>query len=79
MSKKKDIHIVPHPDGGWATRKEGSSRVGTRHDTQQNAIARGREQAIRDKAELVIHRPNGRIRDSDSYGNDPFPPRDKKH
>ncbi|MEJ1471299.1 MAG: DUF2188 domain-containing protein [Candidatus Sedimenticola sp. (ex Thyasira tokunagai)] len=30
-------------------------------------------------AEVVIHRKNGRIRDSDSYGNDPFPQRDKKH
>ncbi len=26
-----------------------------------------------------IHRPDGRIRDRDSYGNDPCPPRDKKH
>jgi hypothetical protein len=27
----------------------------------------------------VIHRRDGRIQDSDSYGNDPHPPRDKKH
>jgi hypothetical protein len=27
----------------------------------------------------VIHRPDGRIRDSDSYGNDPHPPLDQKH
>ncbi|MGV2085677.1 MULTISPECIES: hypothetical protein [unclassified Rhizobium] len=24
---------------------------------------------------MVIHRPNGQIRDKDSYGRDPFPPR----
>jgi hypothetical protein len=24
---------------------------------------------------LVIHRPDGRIRDKDSHGNDPFPPK----
>jgi hypothetical protein len=23
----------------------------------------------------VIHRPNGQIRDANSYGNDPFPPK----
>ena len=40
---------------------------------------RGRSQAQRERTELVIHRPNGQIRDSDSYGSDPFPPRDKKH
>jgi hypothetical protein len=28
---------------------------------------------------VVIHRRNGQIRDSDSYGGDPCPPRDRKH
>ena len=75
---KKDIHVVPHKDG-WATRKEGSERVGSHHDTQQEAIERGREQAKREQAELVIHRRDGTIRDSDSYGSDPNPPKDRKH
>lgn len=79
MSKKRDIHVVPHRDGGWATRKEGAGRVGSRHGTQSDAISRARDQAIRERSEVVIHRPDGRIRDSDSYGNDPVPPRDKKH
>lgn len=79
MSKKRDVHVVPHKDGGWATRKEGASRAGSRHGTQREAIDRARDQARRDRTEVVIHRPNGKIRDSDSYGNDPMPPRDKKH
>jgi hypothetical protein len=29
--------------------------------------------------ELVIHKKDGTIADSDSYGNDPNPPKDKKH
>ncbi len=78
MSKKRDIHVVPHRDG-WATRKEGAGRVGTHHDTQRDAIERARDQAIRDRVEVVIHRKDGRIRDSDSYGNDPNPPKDRKH
>lgn len=77
MSKKRDIHVVPHPDG-WATRKENADRAGVVTDTQSEAIERAREQARREKVEVVIHRPDGRIRDSDSYGLDPFPPRDKK-
>ncbi len=75
---KKDIHVVPHPDG-WATKKEGASRVGSLHNTQKEAIERAKGQAIREKSEVVIHRKDGRIRDSDSYGNDPFPPKDDKH
>jgi Uncharacterized protein conserved in bacteria (DUF2188) len=79
MSKKRDIHVVPHKDGGWATKKEGGSRAGTRHPTQRDAIDKARGQAKRERTEVVIHRKDGRIRDSDSYGPDPFPPRDKKH
>ena len=25
MSKKKDVHVVPHKDGGWATKTESRS------------------------------------------------------
>ena len=78
MSKKRDIHVVPHNDR-WATRKEGAERVGSTADTQRQAIERAREQARRENVEVVIHRPDGSIRDSDSYGNDPAPPRDQKH
>ena len=75
---KRDYHVVPH-NGGWAVRREGSSRVSSQHQTQGQAIESGRELAQNQRAELVIHRPNGQIRDSDSYGNDPVPPRDSKH
>ncbi len=75
---KKDIHVVPHTDG-WATKKEGADRAGVVVDTQREAIERAREQAKRERVEVVIHRKDGTIRDSDSYGNDPNPPKDKKN
>jgi hypothetical protein len=75
---KKAIHVVPHNDG-WATRKPNTERVGRTFPTQKDAIDHGRDQAQRERAEVVIHRPNGQIRDSDSFGNDPVPPVDKKH
>lgn len=75
---KKDIHIVPHSDG-WATKKEGAERAGGVYDTKAEAMSRGREQAKREQVELVIHGRDGKIQDSDSFGPDPFPPRDKKH
>ena len=78
MAQKRDIHVVPHEDG-WATRREGANRVGAHFDTQAEAIEKGREQAQRERAELVTHRRDGTIRDSDSYGNDPHPPKDRKH
>lgn len=80
MSKKRDIHVVPH-DRGWATVKEGADRAGVVTGTQREAIERARDQARRENVEVVIHWENGKIRDSDSdsYGNDPSPPKDKKH
>lgn len=74
----KRIHVVPHKDG-WATKREGGQRAGSTHGTQSQAIDAARDRAIREKGEVVIHRPNGQIRDADSYGNDPNPPKDQKH
>lgn len=78
MARKRDIHVVPHSDG-WATRREGAQRVGVVTDTQTQAIERARQQAQRERVEVVVHRPDGTIRDSDSYGRDPHPPKDRKH
>jgi uncharacterized protein YdaT len=76
VSKRQ--HVVPH-GGEWAVRKEGGKKVTETFDTQAKALERAREIAINQGTEVVTHRPNGQIRDSDSYGNDPNPPRDSKH
>lgn len=69
----KNQHVVPH-DGEWAIRGEGNSRVTKITQTQQEAIDIAREIAKNNNSELVIHRPDGRIREKNSYGSDPFPP-----
>lgn len=70
----KNQHVVPHR-GGWAVKGTGNKRATSVHATQREAIGAAREVARNQQSELVIHRPNGRIRDKDSHGNDPFPPR----
>jgi hypothetical protein len=75
---KKDIHIVPRDDK-WAVQREGASRASSIHDRKSEAVEAGRETARRERTELVTHGRNGRIQDSDSFGNDPNPPRDTKH
>lgn len=72
-------HVVRRDDGSWAVRGEGNSRDTSRHPTQGAAADAARDIARSQRAEVVIHRPSGQIRDRDSYGNDPFPPRDKRH
>ncbi len=75
---KKDLHVVPH-EKGWAVRREGADRASGVYDTQKRAQDATRPQAKRDRVEVVTHGRDGRIRDSDSYGNDPHPPKDKNH
>ncbi len=71
---RKNQHVVPHGDG-WAVKGAGNTRATSVHDTQREAADAGRTIAQRQGSELVIHRPDGRIRDKDSHGQDPFPPK----
>lgn len=75
---KKNQHVVPSGDD-WAVKGAGNSKATKIVDTQAEAIKIAREIAINQKSEVVIHRPDGTIRDKDSYGNDPVPPHDKKN
>lgn len=77
MGKGKNQHVVPGSDG-WGVRGEKNSRLTSIHQTQAEAIERAREIAINQESEVVIHGRDGKIRDKDSYGNDPCPPKDKK-
>ena len=71
---KRNQHVVPHPSG-WAVKPEGGQRPSSVHQTQQEAIATGRQIARNQGTELFVHGRNGRIRSRDSHGHDPFPPR----
>jgi len=75
---KDNIHIVLHEDG-WAIEKEHSNRASRVVPTKEKALGIGRDMAKKQHVELVIHKKDGTIQDKDSYGNDPFPARDKKH
>ena len=79
MNKKKNQHVVPTSDGKWGVRGEGNSRLTKKTNTQREAIDIARQIARNQQTEVVIHRRDGTIRDKDSYGNDPYPPKDRKH
>lgn len=66
-------HVVPR-DGCWAVRRGGSGRVTRRYGSQREAIEAARKLARKQRTELYIHGEDGRIRQRDSYGEDPFPP-----
>jgi len=68
---KKSVHVTPHPDGGHQVKTGGAGRAYRRTETQAEAIQIGRQLAINQATELKIHGMDGRIRESNSYGNDP--------
>lgn len=72
---KKNQHVTPHPDGGWQVKGANNQKATHRTNTQAQAIEKAKHIAQNQQSEVVIHRPNGQIRDKNSYGNDPFPPR----
>lgn len=78
MSKKKNQHVVPH-DKGWAVKGEGNKKPTKVTKTQKEAIEIAKEIAKNKGGEVVIYSKKGQIRDKDSYGHDPCPPKDKKY
>jgi hypothetical protein len=74
----KEQHVVPHGKN-WGVRGEGNKRLTVITPTKGESENIGRDIARNQRTELVIHDRHGRIQDEDSYGNDPCPPRDKKH
>lgn len=70
----KNQHVTPHKDGGWQVKGAGNTKATIRTDTQAEAIQRAREISRNQQTELFIHGKDGRIRERDSHGNDPYPP-----
>lgn len=70
----KNQHVVPKGDG-WAVRGAGNSKFTSLHSTQREAINVAKGIAQNQRSELFIHGKNGQIRERNTYGNDPFPPR----
>jgi hypothetical protein len=75
---KPSKHVIPNPSGGWAVKNSGAVRASRTFDTQAEAITYGRNVAKSAHTELYIHGRDGTIKNKNSYGNDPFPPKDKK-
>jgi uncharacterized protein YdaT len=81
VTKKNDRYVVKKDDG-WSVKAPGAKRSSGDFDTQREAERRAKE-IVEKKGggEVRIQGRDGRWRDSDTVapGNDPNPPKDKKH
>lgn len=78
MGKPKNQHVVPKGNQ-WAVKGAGNQKPTKVTDTQKQAIEAAKTIAKNQGSDVVIHGQDGKIRDRDSYGNDPNPPTDTKH
>jgi len=59
-------HVVPYEDS-WAVRREGNKKITSKHRKQETAIRKAKSAARKRKADVIIHRKSGGIRDRISY------------
>lgn len=72
------VEVLPRgPE--WAVHVQGEAGDRSWHRLKAEAEQVGRALARQLRTEFVIKNQQGRIIDRDSYGNDPFPPRDRIH
>jgi hypothetical protein len=77
MKRGGGVHTVPAATGrGWCNEVNG--KVLSRHRIKEAAEEVGRKIAKRLEVEHTIHRTDGVIGGKNSYGNDPYPPRDSR-
>jgi hypothetical protein len=69
-SKSNQIHTVHRPNG-WGNIKAGGSRPAKIYPTKADAQTAGRQTAINQQAEHIIHNLDGKISAKNSYGDDP--------
>ena len=72
MARGRGVHIV-RSGKGWAAKKGGKTI--SNHRTQATAAKAGRTAAKKAKTDLYVHGRDGKIREANSYGNDPHPPK----
>ncbi|MDP1815218.1 MAG: DUF2188 domain-containing protein [Leadbetterella sp.] len=80
MPNPKRMHLTFNREQDmWQAKREGADRVSVKAETKKEVDESAREIARNNRLELVIHDKKGKIIDSDSFGKDPYPPKDIKH
>jgi hypothetical protein len=77
VTKGKNQHVVKHSKG-WAVKGAGDSKATKITRTQLDAIAIAEGIAKKQHTDTKVHGRDGKIRAGNSYGNDPYPPKDEK-
>ena len=69
------IHVTKTEDGTWKVKQPDNQRASAICKTQSEATKVATSIAKNQGLEVVIHGMDGKIREKNSFGNDPYPPR----
>ena len=75
---RNSYHVIPVRDGNWSVKRSGAIRASRTFGVKAEAVSFGRNLSANHNGELVIHRKDGTIQNANSYGKDPYTPKDKK-
>lgn len=75
MPNSKNYWTQQRSDGRWESKREGAQRASKVTDTQADAWAYSREHAAESKGEAFLKGRDGKIRERNTYGKDPYPPK----
>jgi len=70
-----DFWTHPRPDGKWGTKKAGASRDSRVFGNQAQSWEYTKERAKEEGGEAFLQNRQGRIRERNTYGEDPYPPK----
>jgi len=75
MADRKNLWTQKRSDGKWESKREGANRASKVTDTQAEAWQYSKDHARKDKGEAFLKGTDHKIRERNTYGNDPFPPK----
>lgn len=74
---RKQIHTSGNRKNGYKNTINGK-QIGKTYKTKKEAVNNGKNESKKIEGEHIIHSQDGKFQYSNSYGNDPCPPKDKK-
>ncbi len=75
MANEKNYWTQKRPDGQWESKREGATRASSVSSTQAEAWEKSKDFARERGGEAYLKGENGRIRERNTYGKDPYPPK----
>lgn len=75
MPNRSNYWTQQRSDGDWESKREGAIRASKVTDTQADAWSFSREKAALRKGEAFPKARDGKIRERNTYADDPYPPK----